>query len=149
MRARNQSCKVPAPASNSIFMVCLVPARRGTDQFLGFRLDVRRENYKTLLWDLLCSCLSSCPCLEIIWAKPQTPVDSPRLNFLIASRYKHKRRARRKPCSALKPSSWPESSLKSCIPNASSRSRCNLVGKWSLDEGKLPHPSLPALAAYG
>lgn len=140
---------MPAPASSSIFMVCLVPAGRGADQFPGFSPDVRRENYKTLLGDLPCSCFSLCPCLEIIWAKPQTTVGSPWLKFPIASRYKHNRRERRKPCSALKPSSWPESSLKNSILNVSGRSRCNLVRKCSSEEGKLPHLCLPALAAYG
>lgn len=93
MRARNQSCKVPAPASSSIFMACLALAGRGTDQLLGFSLDVRRESYKTLLWDLLYPSLSAWPCLEIIWAKPQTTVDSPQLRLPIASRCKHNKRA--------------------------------------------------------
>lgn len=140
---------MPAPASSSTFMVCLALAGRGPDKFLGFSLDVRRENDKTLLWDLLCSFLSPCPCLEIIWAKPQTTVDSPQLKFPIASRCKHNKRARIKPCRALKPSSWPESSLKCSILNIRGRSRCNLVRKWSSEEGKLPHLCWPALAAYG
>lgn len=140
---------MPAPAWSSVFMVCLALAGRGTDLLLGFSLNVRRENDKTLLWDLFCSSLSPCPCLEIIWAKPQTPVDSPQLKFPIASRCKHNKKAKIKPCSTLKPSSWPESSLKYSILNVSGRSRCNLVRKWSLEEGKLPHLCLPARAAYG